>query len=254
MSSSPFRSHLVIPDTQVKPGVPTEHLRWAGLYAAKRKPDVIVHLGDHWDFPSLSRWDRGKRAMEGRRLKADIEAGNEAMADLMDPIIEEYNRSGWWPELHFCMGNHEDRLTRYVEEYPVLEDAISLDDLNLEHWTVHPFLHLCTIDGIAYTHYVSNPMTGKPLGGMMLTRLKNAGMSFTMGHQQTLDSAVRYIANGQVQRGLVAGAFYQHDEDYKGPQGNRHWRGVIVKHEVRDGNYDLMEVSLSYLRRTYEGQ
>ena len=33
---------LVIPDCQVKQGVPLEHLTWAGRYAAKKKPDVIV--------------------------------------------------------------------------------------------------------------------------------------------------------------------------------------------------------------------
>ena len=46
--------HLVIPDTQCKPGHSFEHLEWAGQYAVKTKPDVIVHLGDHWDMPSLS--------------------------------------------------------------------------------------------------------------------------------------------------------------------------------------------------------
>jgi hypothetical protein len=59
--------------------------------------------------------------------------------------------------------------------------------------------------------------------------------------------------NGRSQHGLVAGACYLHDEDYKGPQGNAHWRGVLVKHEVRAGSYDLMQVSLDYLARRYEG-
>lgn len=53
--------HLIIPDTQVKPNSPTEHLRWAGMYAAEKKPDVIVHIGDHFDMPSLSTWDVGKK-------------------------------------------------------------------------------------------------------------------------------------------------------------------------------------------------
>ena len=45
--------HMIIPDTQVKSGGKVDHLRWAGHYAADKKPDVIVHLGDHWDMPSL---------------------------------------------------------------------------------------------------------------------------------------------------------------------------------------------------------
>ncbi len=249
------RVHLVIPDTQVKPGVPTDHLQWAGRYAAHRKPDVIVHLGDHWDMHGLSYYDRGKKAGEGARYAEDIRAGNEALDLFMEPIYAENSKSGWWPDLHFCLGNHEQRIERYVDANPELDGAIGYSDFNLEyhHWTVHDFLALAEIDGIAYTHYLANPMSGKPLGGVMSTRLKNAGMSFTMGHQQTLDHCARCLANGKVHRGLVAGAFYIHDEKYKGIQGNRHWRGLILKHEVADGNYDICEVSLDFLRRRYGG-
>lgn len=81
--------HLVIPDTQVKPNSPTDHLRWAGLYAAEKKPDVIVHIGDHFDMPSLSSWDVGKKSFEGRRYKDDIEAGIHAMEVFLQPIRDE---------------------------------------------------------------------------------------------------------------------------------------------------------------------
>ena len=46
---------------------------------------------------------------------------------------------------------------------------------------------------------------------------------------------------------------YLHDEDYMGDQGNAYWRGILVKHEVRMGQYDLMEVSLDFLCRRFEG-
>ena len=49
--------HLVIPDTQVKPEHSVKHLRWAGKYAAEKKPDVIIHIGDHGDMPSLSSYN-----------------------------------------------------------------------------------------------------------------------------------------------------------------------------------------------------
>ena len=74
-----------------------------------------------------------------------------------------------------------------------------------------------------------------------------------MGHQQVKMTGERYLTNGQRVRGLVCGAAYLHDEKYMGHQGNAYWRGIFVKHEVRDGQYDLMEVSLDYLCRKYEG-
>ena len=73
-----------------------------------------------------------------------------------------------------------------------------------------------------------------------------------MGHQQTLMYTVRFVSD-QSQHALVAGSCYLHDEDYKGPQGNHHWRGIIVCHEVRNGSYDPMFISLNYLCRRYEG-
>src|SRR5690348_1900896 len=48
----------VIPDTQCKKGVDLSHLRWCGQYLAEKRPDVIIHLGDHADMPSLSTHDQ----------------------------------------------------------------------------------------------------------------------------------------------------------------------------------------------------
>jgi hypothetical protein len=53
--------------------------------------------------------------------------------------------------------------------------------------------------------------------------------------------------------GLIAGACYVHAEPYLGYQGNSHFRGIVVKNEVRDGHYDIMRVSLDYLSRQNEG-
>lgn len=253
-------THLVIPDTQIRPGVPVDHLRWIGSYILDRRPDVIVHLGDHWDMPSLSSYDRGKGAMEGRRYIEDVRAGNEALALLTAPTRKRNARlrtvTPYHPRWVLLRGNHEHRIQRAIDDNVQLDGAIGFDDLLSPGWEVHDFLEPVFIDGVCYSHYLANPMTGKPIGGMIETRLKTVGHSFVMGHQQTLLVGARYVhgPNGpRQQRGVVAGACYLHDEDYKGPQGNAHWRGVLVAHEVRDGSMDLMEVSLDYLCRRHEG-
>ena len=61
------RKHMVIGDTQQKPRADRRILRWLGQYAVEQKPDVIVHMGDHWDMAGLSYYDRGTRAGEGGR-------------------------------------------------------------------------------------------------------------------------------------------------------------------------------------------
>lgn len=247
------RVHCMIPDCQIKPNSPTDHLVWIGKYIAEIKPDVIVNIGDFCDAPSLSYYDKGKRAMEGRRVQLDLDAANEANILLTSQWrdIEGYN-----PEMHLTLGNHENRITRYVECNPALDGFLSVDNLNYKQtgWTVHEFLKQVVIDGVSYAHFFANPMTGRPYGGANIdTRIKTIGYSFSMGHQQMHMAGQRPLGNGKIIRGLVSGACYLHDEDYKGTQGNTHWRGIIIKHEVKDGAYDIMEVSLDFLCRKYEG-
>lgn len=500
--------HLVIPDQQMKPGVPNDHLQWIGRYIVDQfsgRPLTVIHLGDHWDMPSLSSYDKGKKQMEGRRYKADIRAGNRAFALLDDPLQAERERTGWAPRKVFLFGNHEDRITRAIEADAQLDGILTLDDCDTRDWERHGFLEPVFIDGVGYClaphhrvltadltykplakvevgdrllafdeagagpglprryatgivtrrseataplyrvrlrsgksfdvtadhrwlvrrtgkdtawrwrhtyelrpgihelchpfpewetdasweagwlagfldgegtickpnckqggiqvsfaqnegpvlrralsildafgapyrlyddrkcrmvrllgpspeklgllgrinaarliekfqpemlgrvqtngsrdedlveaikpigvgdivqvetttgtlivegfahhncHYWYNPMTGRPYGGENLTlRLKTIGHSFTQGHQQQLLHAIRFVG-GKAQHGLVCGAGYQHDEDYLGPQGNAHWRGIVVCHQVEDGEYDPMFVSLDFLCRRYEG-
>ena len=134
---------MVIPDTQVKPGVPTDHLRWAGMYAVEKKPDVIVHIGDHWDMPSLSSYDKGKKSFEGRRVMDDIDAGIVAMQQFLEPIRAEQDRlvnnrrARWNPRLIFTMGNHEYRINRAVETSAEYDGLLSLDMLGLDLSLIH---------------------------------------------------------------------------------------------------------------------
>jgi len=247
--------HFIIPDTQVKEGVPLNHLTAAGNYIVDKRPNVIVHMGDHWDMESLSSYDRGTKKAEGRRYWKDIEAGKVGMEELLRPIktlqrkqkkqkIKQYK-----PRMVFLTGNHEERIIRHTNAHPELDGVLGYHDLKLKEfgWEWHDFKEVVVIDGVHYSHYFYNPMTGRAYGGVCHTRLKTLGFSFTMGHQQGKDQAERYLNNGQVHRGLVVGSFYQHDEDYKGPQGNDHYRGCIYKHEVKKGNYCLMELSMKYL-------
>lgn len=258
------KKHLFIPDTQVRPGVPLSHLEWIGQYILDKRPDVVVQIGDWYDLPSMSAWDRGKTSekFQGRRYERDVRTGHDAL-DLMERPINEYNRmrarnkkAQYLPDKHYLLGNHENRIDRYIETSGELEGLVGSfqfhDHFRSRGWKTHDFLEIVDLDGVWYSHYFYNPLTGNPWTGMIETRLKNIGHTFSQGHTQTLIHGIRYVGDKQ-QHGLVAGAAYLHDEDYKGPQGNHHWRGVIVKHEVREGQYDIMTVSLNYLCREYEG-
>jgi hypothetical protein len=242
--------HLVIPDTQVGPDTPQEHFDWIGRAILEYRPDTIIHLGDHWDMGSLSSY-AGRPELENRRYQADVESGNEAMQRLLTPLRAYNKRKRYRPRKVFLFGNHEDRVDRAINENPIWERAIGYQDLNLEGWETFPFKQPVEIDGILYCHYFYSVNSGRAYGGTTHNKLKNIGLSFTMGHQQGLDYAMRQLPNGRRQYGLVAGTCYLHDEDYRGPQANGEWRGIIVKNDVKAGEYDIMPLSLKYLKERF---
>jgi hypothetical protein len=251
-----FPRHAFIPDFQCKRKVRIDHAHAAGVYLAMKKPDVIVLAGDMGDFPSCSFWDRAKWEFGEQRYDHDMNALEHILQVFLAPILDESERTGWMPRIIVTLGNHEDRVDRALEKADMAKwiGAIEMPTALYERYgiEVFPFLEPVLIDGIAYCHYFPNPMTGKPLGGMMATMLKNVGFSFSMGHVQMLDNGNRSLANGQVHRGLKAGAFYMHDEDYKGRQGNLHWRGIYMKNEVDGfGNYSGMDIEMAYLLREH---
>jgi len=250
---------LVIPDTQVKAGVPLDHLAACGNFIVEKRPDVIVHIGDHFDMKALSSYDRGKKAAEGQRVQSDIEAGKHAMDVLLKPLrdLQERQRRNkkrvYSPRMVFCIGNHEQRIERHVEANPELDGFFGYEDLGLGEmgWEVHDFLEVVQIGGIAFSHYFYNPMSGRPWGGTVHTKLKNIKHSFVMGHQQGLDIATVTNNVGEKMWGLVCGSFYMHEEGYIGPQGNDHFRGIVMLHNVKDGDYNPCIIGMNYLLEQY---
>ena len=243
---------LVIADTQCKSEESLEYMKWIGKYIASKKPDILVHIGDHFDLPSLSSYDKGKSSSEGRRLYKDIEAGNIGFEYLNQYIDSVPN---YTPRKVFCLGNHEHRLDRYVDDNPELVGTLGTDKLPFAKygWEVHPFLKPVEINGIFFVHYLANPMNGRPYGGNAMSILKTVGRSFVVGHKQTLDSAIRPTIDGKLQLGIVNGACYPFDEGYKGFQGNNHFRGITILTEVEDGFGCPSFVSLDHMRDLYYG-
>lgn len=241
------RMHMVIPDTQVRPGVSTDHLEWAGNYAAEKQPDVIVMIGDWYDMPSLSSFDKGKLAFEGRRYIDDIKAGQRAMRRFIDALSKA---KGYKPRLVFTLGNHEHRIVRHVENNPEFAGKFGMGDLELRDfgWEVIDFLKPVLIDGIEYCHYFTSGVMGRPVSSAA-TLLRERQRSCTQGHVQHTDIAIHKKTQ---QIAMFSGTFYAHDENYLGYQGNVQRRQIVIKTEVDgEGHYDPMFVSLKFLEKSY---
>ena len=249
--------HIIIPDCQVKPAQDFKYLRNIGRYIADKKPDVIVCIGDFADMESLSSYDVGKKSFEGRSYAADIASAKEAMDCLMIPIIKERVRlesnkkRQWNPRMVLTCGNHENRISRAVENDRKLEGLISLEDLHYEiYWEVYPFLQPAVIEGVCFSHYLCSGVMCRPIttARMLLTKKH---MSCVVGHQQGRDVAYSHKGDGSQITAIIAGSCYEHDEGYLNHQTNEHWRGIVVLNEVNNGTFDEMFVSLNYLKAKY---
>ena len=249
------KRHLIIPDTQVKPGVPLDHLDWIGQAIVDYMPDVVVHIGDHFDFPSLSSYEEpGSIALEGARIQADIDSGNEAFARLCAPMEKEQRRNKKWrPRKIFTMGNHEQRADRIALNNARWQGVIGSDACDLRDFERHPYLERVEVDGVLYSHFFQQTHSDRAIGGSALNKLTKVGQSFVQGHVQGFDYGTKMLASGNTIHGVVAGSAYLHTEAYRGAQGQRHARLIVVLNEVRDGDFDIMPVSLAYLCRKHTG-
>jgi hypothetical protein len=250
--------HLVIPDLQLRPGDDFKFLTAIGNYIVAKKPEVIICIGDAADMPSLSSYDQGKKSFEGRRYRLDVEAAVEGMATLLAPL-QNYNkkakkghRERYTPRMIMTLGNHEARITRAVNDDPKLDGVLSIDDLKYKEfgWEVHDFLEVVVIDNIAYSHYFVTGVAGRP-ASTATAQLRKTNMSSISGHQQGRQVAYATKADGSRIASIIAGSCYESTHDYLGPQGNKHWNGVVMLNEVDDGNFDEMFVSLNYLKQNY---
>lgn len=244
--------HLFIPDTQVQPGVRTSHIAALGNYIADWQPSTIIIAGDWYDMKSLCIYDRDLAEVTQRRYAGDIKAGNDALDLLMKPWPKKYK-----PRLIFTEGNHEARAQRLVEMQPNLQGAVAMPgDYPLSRgWEYIPYLRPVVVDGVAYCHLFVKGANGRVVNTKYgapnaRTQVLREMRSSTAGHKPGLDVHIQPIGKGAM-RGVIAGSFYQHEEEYMTPQGDEYWRGVLMKHEVHKGNYDLMEVSLKYLLRKW---
>jgi hypothetical protein len=256
--------HYVLPDVQVRPGDVTDHLDWIAQDIIRRKPDVLVCIGDFWDLPSLSSYSApGGLEKENARIAKDIDAGTAALQRLTVPIWKEVARlkaqkkKQWNPRLVFTEGNHEQRIARLAINDARFEGVVGTHLLPIESCGFErvPFEQPIEIDSVWYCHYWKTAHSPRPIGGTIDNRLNKLGFSAVQGHEQGKKYGSRNLPNGRTIHGVVAGSCYLGREEYRGPQGANEWRGTVVLHDVRNGgDFEPMFLTLRYLCEEYTGE
>lgn len=251
--------HLVIPDPHAHPDFPNDRADYLACLIRDLKPDVVINLGDSADMSSLASYDKGKRAAIGRSYRADIDSHLEFQDRLWGPVKAAKKKLPYRVVLE---GNHEHRIEKALDLSPELVGAIGFQDYDFDTYYDRVVRYAGSspgsldVDGITYAHYHLSGVMGKSVAGERpaATLLAKKYKSCTQGHSHTFDYTVRTDANGRKLHGLVAGVYQDYDSPWAGEVNAMWQRGVAIKRNVEDGDYDLQWVSLAALKAEYSGK
>lgn len=250
------RSHLIIPDPHAQPGYNNDRADYLAQLIIDTKPDVVINMGDTWDMPSLSAYDKGKRSFQGRNYRHDIAAGIEFNDRVWGPVKARKKKM---PYRIFIEGNHEERINRAIESSPELDGAISFNDLQLEDYYDEIIRYqgqtpgIISVDGVLYAHYFISGVMGRAIGGEhpAYSLLTKEYESCTQGHTHIFDYCERTTASGKKIAGMVSGVYQDYHSTWAGEANKLWWRGVILKEDVEDGFYDFRTISIERLKKEY---
>lgn len=198
-----------------------------------------VVIGDWHDMPACSSYDRGKKAFEGRMVRADVESGNDARA-LMDSHIEEAVHELAMRKI-VVLGNHEYRIQRLIDDNRELEGtygygapgetAVCRPDWSDHGYEVYPFLEPAFIEDVAFMHYLPNPGNGKAVSSVNMGRqlVLKALASVVVGHNHLFKYDAQPTLRGPKLCAASVGCAFTEREDWAGVMSNNAYdRGLCV--------------------------
>lgn len=252
---------LVVPDPHAHPSFNNDRADWLGKFILDRKPDVVVNMGDTFDMPSLSSYDKGKASFHGNSYEKDINAGLDFLDRMWRPIRNAKRKK---PYSVFLEGNHENRLKRVLESEPQLSgDRFGVSYANYQLRDYHnevvyykgqtPGIFTC--EGFSFAHYVVSGVMGRALSSVhhaaaLIDRLHS---SCVVAHSHTVDYAVRNTVSGQTLTGIVAGVYQDYESQWAGYVNQLWWPGLVYLHGAEDGAASVEFISLGKIRTEYGG-
>jgi hypothetical protein len=219
---------------------------------------------------SLSYFDKNKRLLiEGRRVRHDLLAAAEAWRIVEDHIGTKQDQQRrmkqkiWKPELLWHLGNHEDRVNKWMESVPEMEgmfDIISSMDFNLRLYSnveVVPWKAMVAREGVIFCHApigAAGPISSKYIAARSLADVANSSIVFGHTHRKQFYSIARYTADGskcklRTTRALNLGCFFDVWPEYLIRNTPDMWQGVHVLHLLGNGELDVEEITMQRLCR-----
>lgn len=252
---------LVVPDQHAHPDFNNDRADWLGKLILDLKPDVVVNMGDTFDMPSLSSYDKGKASFHGASYEKDINAGLDFLDRMWSPIKKAKKKR---PYSVFLEGNHCHRLKKVLEYQPELAgDKFGVSYKNYQLTDYHHEVvyyegqtpGIYTRQDISFAHYMVSGLMGRPIGGEhhASSLLAKNHCSCVVAHSHTVDWSVRSSPTGNRIMGLVSGVYQDYKSPWAGNVSHLWWSGVVYLRGAENGVYDPEFISLGALRREYGG-
>lgn len=253
---------LVIGDPHAGQRSANDRFDWLGKFIVDRRPDTIVCMGDFADLESLSSYDKGKKCFEGRRFTLDCEAVRDAQERMFSPlkVLNEARRINkkkqYNPATILLGGNHDEgRIGKVVQTSPELEGVVCLSALGYtSYWTRYiPFRSSVTLHGVTFSHYFTSGVLGRPISGDTIGKslLQKRHTSSVVGHSHLLSVHRDITASGSPVWGLSAGCYHEDIPEYATDTCALWWRGVVLLHNVKDGDYEPEFITIGTIKARY---
>jgi hypothetical protein len=218
-------------------------------FVADFQPDIFVHGGDGLDCGAVSHWNRSKRkSIEGLRLVEDAREFKRGMLDQLNSILKPNAQKV------YHIGNHEAWLEDLLEEYPGLEDIVSLDHLlglTENNWTIIPQGGVSKFGKLYFAH-------GDNVGGKYVANqaVMNYERSIRVGHHHTyqVDTKVSAIDITDSRTGVAMPCMCNRGPSYGKKRPNRWVNGFLVSYLFPDGSFNDYVVIVVNGRFCWEGK
>ena len=227
-----IKSAIILPDVHLTDQVPKDYAA-VKPFIKDMRPDEIILLGDFTDISSLSAWDYDKkRKMEGRRLNNEMRCANREL-----DFLQKYS-----DKVTYIEGNHEDRITRYLDKNPEMEGLIEIQGrLKLKERGIKwiKLNDLYKVGDMYFTHG-------------MFTNLHNAkkhlqtlGCNVCYGHQHSTQTSMQNMAMQKPFMAYALGTLGDKKPDYlKNKPGNWINQFGIFYWDTKTGHFNLYPVNI----------
>lgn len=244
---------VVVGDLHFHPGYDNKRATEIGEFAAEELQSAgdegfLILMGDVADCVAFNEHG-SKLELEGSRWKDDIEACKDGLNRLMRPF---QRRKRKLPHRIVTLGNHENRVNRWIAQEPRFEGMMAIDDLGFSQFgfQTFPYGKMVQIGGTNFVHNLGTQSSRAAQITSPTNGIKSIGVSTVVGHSHKFSHTPVPFRDRYV-HGIDVGCAIHKDmgfgEGWSHQTAHLYRRCVWVLDNMKGGDFDHRSVRLETL-------